>query len=594
MNPQGNSAITSKLNTLLRMGLVSKNNVRRAQMLFLDPERAMKNPAYRLLMQEILVDVIDRVVNNKTLYSALRSTLAKDQNSSPVTEGVEEDRTKSLLRSGLVKKKDILAARRALKSKSTAKSMSAVKVYREMMIDMMDMMAKKITGSPVLFNAFKQTLGKEEMEESFEVPNAESIVELLLHEDATELLEKNVPTKPDLWARAKSKARSKFDVYPSAYANGWAVKWYNEQGGGWKSTNECKTFFEFSKGLDEAWGAAAQGKAWWQTKTRAELDALAKSASEARRGEEDEKRKRHAAWNKTQKWSSITGKKPVKEEIDVDMDMETGIITESTAAMIGSALGALFASGFSFVSLNFLFDNAFTPSNIKHEWKIFVRNWKDKAAGDKMTGDQGAAMAKELRALIAKLPKKSQAYLSGIVTRMQNSLKPDENGEVDKQAAGKFLRTVKDKISNVKNESVNIDEGSAVPSRKEALAAIRWGKKAMKDPAKHGVTPEDIRANMQVARDTIRPFGAKRKSVKEARWEGSAAQAKLKKAKAEYERHAAEIKKPIPPSRGSYHPMARYDPKTGKTYWAKDRRKKAGTGNRRATDADYRSDSTTE
>jgi hypothetical protein len=33
-------------------------------------------------------------------------------------------------------------------------------------------------------------------------------------------------------------ARSKFDVYPSAYANGWASKWYKSKGGGWKATKE--------------------------------------------------------------------------------------------------------------------------------------------------------------------------------------------------------------------------------------------------------------------------------------------------------------------------------------------------------------------
>ena len=35
------------------------------------------------------------------------------------------------------------------------------------------------------------------------------------------LEEKNVPTNPKLWSRAKALAKSKFDVYPSAYANGW-------------------------------------------------------------------------------------------------------------------------------------------------------------------------------------------------------------------------------------------------------------------------------------------------------------------------------------------------------------------------------------
>ena len=52
------------------------------------------------------------------------------------------------------------------------------------------------------------------------------------------LMEKNVPTNPSLWARAKSMAKQKFDVYPSAYANGWASKWYKSKGGGWKSVSE--------------------------------------------------------------------------------------------------------------------------------------------------------------------------------------------------------------------------------------------------------------------------------------------------------------------------------------------------------------------
>ena len=52
------------------------------------------------------------------------------------------------------------------------------------------------------------------------------------------LEEKNKPTNPQLWSKAKSLARQKFDVYPSAYANGWASKWYKSKGGGWKSVNE--------------------------------------------------------------------------------------------------------------------------------------------------------------------------------------------------------------------------------------------------------------------------------------------------------------------------------------------------------------------
>lgn len=54
------------------------------------------------------------------------------------------------------------------------------------------------------------------------------------------LIEKNKPTNPSLWSKAKSLAKQKFDVYPSAYANGWAAKWYKSKGGGWTAVNEEK------------------------------------------------------------------------------------------------------------------------------------------------------------------------------------------------------------------------------------------------------------------------------------------------------------------------------------------------------------------
>jgi hypothetical protein len=48
------------------------------------------------------------------------------------------------------------------------------------------------------------------------------------------------PTNPKLWAKAISKAKSKFRVYPSAYANAWASKWYKSQGGGWESSTKTE------------------------------------------------------------------------------------------------------------------------------------------------------------------------------------------------------------------------------------------------------------------------------------------------------------------------------------------------------------------
>ena len=48
---------------------------------------------------------------------------------------------------------------------------------------------------------------------------------------------KNCPTQPAKWSASKAAAKAKFDVYPSAYANGWAAKNYKAKGGGWK---KCK------------------------------------------------------------------------------------------------------------------------------------------------------------------------------------------------------------------------------------------------------------------------------------------------------------------------------------------------------------------
>ena len=44
----------------------------------------------------------------------------------------------------------------------------------------------------------------------------------------------STPTNPALYARLKAEAKRKFDVYPSAYANGWLVKTYKARGGGYK------------------------------------------------------------------------------------------------------------------------------------------------------------------------------------------------------------------------------------------------------------------------------------------------------------------------------------------------------------------------
>jgi hypothetical protein len=70
-------------------------------------------------------------------------------------------------------------------------------------------------------------------------------------EEVEQIEEKNVPTSPEKWARAKAAAKSKFAVYPSAYANGWASKKYKAMGGGWKSVSENHVAIAMGNMMDD-------------------------------------------------------------------------------------------------------------------------------------------------------------------------------------------------------------------------------------------------------------------------------------------------------------------------------------------------------
>ncbi|CAB4142921.1 hypothetical protein UFOVP449_91 [uncultured Caudovirales phage] len=66
---------------------------------------------------------------------------------------------------------------------------------------------------------------------------SKSVSEMTIEEKLELFLEKNCPTDKAKWAASKAAAKAKFDVYPSAYANGWAAKNYKSKGGGWR---KCK------------------------------------------------------------------------------------------------------------------------------------------------------------------------------------------------------------------------------------------------------------------------------------------------------------------------------------------------------------------
>jgi len=94
----------------------------------------------------------------------------------------------------------------------------------------------KVRSTRVSGKDVNESFGFTSMLESYQEKGLSYIKEM--NEEVELLDEKNKPTNPALWSRAKAAARSKFDVYPSAYANGWAAKWYKKRGGSWKSVKE--------------------------------------------------------------------------------------------------------------------------------------------------------------------------------------------------------------------------------------------------------------------------------------------------------------------------------------------------------------------
>ena len=83
---------------------------------------------------------------------------------------------------------------------------------------------------------------------------------------------KNIPTKPKLYAQVKAEAKRKFDVYPSAYANGWLVREYKKRGGGYKTVSKADNEITKRKTLkDPKGGLTAAGRAHFKRKEGSNL-----------------------------------------------------------------------------------------------------------------------------------------------------------------------------------------------------------------------------------------------------------------------------------------------------------------------------------
>ena len=134
--------------------------------------------------------------------------------------------------------------RAAFASGYKAKGKKGKKKIKEGMMKKIHMMAKRAKDSNDFVKMFRKDFGTQFVKTGKKADDMlvkmykDTIGEINTLEEfgnkVTPLIEKNVPTNPSKWAYYKAQAKKKFDVYPSAYANGWAAKKYKAAGGGWK------------------------------------------------------------------------------------------------------------------------------------------------------------------------------------------------------------------------------------------------------------------------------------------------------------------------------------------------------------------------
>jgi len=89
-----------------------------------------------------------------------------------------------------------------------------------------------------ILGIFKNNFALFEDGEMSKVIDPTEVTKIVCEDTRVVILEKNVPNDSEKWSDCKSQAKSKFDVYPSAYANAWASKCYKKKGGTWKKVNE--------------------------------------------------------------------------------------------------------------------------------------------------------------------------------------------------------------------------------------------------------------------------------------------------------------------------------------------------------------------
>ena len=179
-----------------------------------------------------------------------KPTFVKTGASESVNEASKEDIIKDLdkVRNDLIKKVDVLIAKKKklysnvdIESPMSADEKKLDKDIQSIFSQIQQIIQQKRTIKEGWSQKYKKSINcsnPKGFSQKAHCAGKKKNESMTIEEKMELFLEKNCPTDSAKWSASKAAAKKKFDVYPSAYANGWAAKNYKSKGGGWKVCKE--------------------------------------------------------------------------------------------------------------------------------------------------------------------------------------------------------------------------------------------------------------------------------------------------------------------------------------------------------------------
>jgi hypothetical protein len=165
------AAITPKrkFDRLLRLGLVSSQNLAKARRIFKNPEKfgETSNFELRQLVMDILQDLIDNVVDDPRVYNMILSAYIKNNDKEDMEESVDEyAKFTQLAKAGLVNRSVLSKTLRVVKNPTKVNPLEYKTIVMTLLMDLLD----RVTGDPTVYNALRRSVAQEEVANTASAP----------------------------------------------------------------------------------------------------------------------------------------------------------------------------------------------------------------------------------------------------------------------------------------------------------------------------------------------------------------------------------------------------------------------------------------